>query len=374
VDRKLAVAYVESGQQAKAAAEFERVAARETEDPEVRRTALWQAAELQVAAADRASASRVYAEYVKRYPVPAGPALDARQALADLARDANDAAGRKRWLEDIIVADRAAGAERTDRTKFLAATAALELARPLDASARAIRLALPLEQSFAAKRKALEAALGAYGLAEEYGVAQVATASAFAMADLYRHLGRALLESDRPRGLDAEELEQYDVLLEEQAFPFEEKAIGIHERNVRLAAQGVYDEWVQRSYAELAQLKPGRYARAEVADAPATVPPLPPEADPAVQNQRGVQLRQAGQFADAKAAYERALTLDPNYADAERNLAILHDLYLDDPAAALPHFERYQLLTQGADTQVAAWVAELKARIAAVTRTAEATP
>ncbi|MDH4165368.1 MAG: tetratricopeptide repeat protein [Gammaproteobacteria bacterium] len=374
VDRKLAVAYVESGQQARAAAEFERVAARETEDPEVRRTALWQAAELQVAAGDPASASRVYAEYVKRYPAPVGPALDARQTLADLARDANDIEGRKRWLEDIIVADRGAGSARTDRTKYLAATAALELARPLDAAARTIRLALPLETSFAAKRKALEAALGAYGRAEEYGVAQVTTASAFAMADLYRHLGRALLESDRPNGLDAEELEQYDVLLEEQAFPFEEKAIGIHERNARLAAQGVYDEWVQRSYAELAQLKPGRYARAEVADAPATVPPLPPEADPAAQNQRGVQLRQAGRFADAKAAYERALTLDPNYADAERNLAILHDLYLDDPSAALPHFERYQLLTQGADTQVAAWVAELKARIAAVTRTAEATP
>ena len=268
VDRKLAVTYVESGQQAKAAAEFERIAARVTEDPEVRRTALWQAAELQVAAGDRASASRVYAEYVKRYPVPVGPALDARQTLADLARDANDAAGRKRWLEDIIVADRAAGAERTDRTKFLAATASLELARPLDASARAIRLALPLEKSLPAKRKALEAALGAYGSAEEYGVAQVTTASAFAMADLYRHLGQALMDSDRPKNLDAEELEQYDVLLEEQAFPFEEKAIGIHERNARLAAQGIYDEWVQKSYAELAQLKPGRYARAEVAEAP----------------------------------------------------------------------------------------------------------
>ena len=74
------------------------------------------------------------------------------------------------------------------------------------------------------------------------------------------------------------------------------------------------------------------------------------------------------------AGFARALVLDPNYADAERNLAILHDLYLDNPSAALPHFERYQLLTQGADTQVTAWVAELKARIAAVNRTAEATP
>ncbi len=376
VDRKLAVAYVESGQSAKAAVELERVAARETEDPEVRRAALWQAAELQTAAGDRVAAARVYASYVQRYPVPAGPALDARQALADMARDAGDTAGRARWLEDIIVADRAAGAERSDRTKYLAATAALELARPLDAAARGIRLALPLEKSFADKRKALEAALNGYGRAEEYGVAQVTTASVFAMADLYRDLGKALLESDRPRNLDADELEQYDVLLEEQAFPFEEKAIGIHERNARLAAQGVYDEWVQKSYAALAQLKPARYARTEIAeDAPALAAgqvALPAEADPAVQNQLGVQSRMAGRFAEAQAAYERALALDPNFADAERNLAILQDLYLDNPAAALPHYERYQLITQGADKEVSAWLVELKTRLAAVTRTAEA--
>ena len=235
---------------------------------------------------------------------------------------------------------------------------------------------MPLEKSFAAKRKALEAALSGYGRAEEYGVAQVTTASVFAMADLYRNLGKALLESDRPRNLDAEELEQYDVLLEEQAFPFEEKAIGIHERNARLAAQGLYDEWVQKSYAELAQLKPGRYARTEIAGESVALVAgqvaLPPEADPAEQNKQGVQQRKAGQFAEAKAAYERALALDPNFADAERNLAILQDLYLDDPAAALPHFERYQLLTQGADKEVTAWLVELKARLAAVTRTAEA--
>ncbi len=374
VDRKLAVAYLESGQPLQAAAEFERVAARLTEDPEVRRAALWQAAELQQAAGDRAAAARVYAEYVKRYPRPAGAVLDALQALADLARDANDVDGRTRWLEEIIDADRTAGSERTDRTKFLAANAALELARPLDAAARAIRLALPLEKSFPAKRRALEAALGAYGRAEEYGVAQVATASAYAMADLYRHLGRALLDSDRPRDLDADELEQYEVLLEEQAFPFEEKAIGIHEANARLAAQGVYDEWVQKSYAELAELNPGRYARTEASSMPATGSVLAPELDAAAQNLAGVSLRRSGKFAEARAAYERALALDPTCADAERNLAILQDLYLDDPSAALPHYERYQLLTQGSDTQVTAWLTELKARLGSVTRTAEVQP
>ena len=111
---------------------------------------------------------------------------------------------------------------------------------PLDATARADPAdACRSTSALAAKSKALEQALGAYGQAEEYGVAQVTTAATYAMADLYRHLGKALLDSERPRELDAEELEQYDMLLEEQAFPFEEKAIGIHERNARRAAEGI---------------------------------------------------------------------------------------------------------------------------------------
>ena len=373
VASKLAVAYVEAGQPAKAATEYERVAASADETIEVRRAALWQAGELQLAAGDKAAAGRVYADYVERFPAPAAAAIDARQTLADLALDTGDATSRARWLGEVVRADQAAGPERTDRTRFLAANASLELARPLDAKARAIRLVLPLEKSFAAKRKALESALDAYAAAEEYGVAQVTTAAAYAMADLYRDLGRALLESDRPQGLDDEELEQYVLLLEEQAFPFEEKAIDLHERNARMAAQGTYDEWVRRSYADLAQLKPGRYAREERA-ADATAGEAVTALEAAAANREGVLQRRDGNFAAARAAYERALTLDPTHADAERNLAILLDLYLEDPSAALPHYERYQALTQGADKEVTAWLVELKTRLTAVTRTAGAQP
>jgi len=370
---KLAVAYTESGQPVRAATEYERIAASASESADVRRAALWQAGELRLAAGDESGAARVYADYVQQFPLPAAAAIDARQTLADLARGAHDAVAREHWLGEIVKADAAAGTERTDRTRYLAASASLELARPLDARARAIRLALPLEQTFAARRKALEAALDAYAAAEGYGVADVATAATYAMADLYRDLGRALVESDRPKGLEQEALEQYTLLLEEQAFPFEEKAIGLHERNARLASQGVYDEWVRRSFADLAQLLPARYAREERFAEPATDPATPVMAA-ADANREGVTRRRAGDFTAARAAYEQALTLDPSYADAERNLAILHDLYLDDPTAALPHYERYQALTQGADPEVTAWLVELKTRLAAITRTAGAQP
>ena len=56
-------------------------------------------------------------------------------------------------------------------------------------------------------------------------------------------------------------------MLEEQAFPFEEEAIELHEVNAARTVDGLYDEWVQKSLAQLAILVPVRYAKAEQGEA-----------------------------------------------------------------------------------------------------------
>jgi tetratricopeptide (TPR) repeat protein len=413
--RKLAVAYLEAGHSQQAAIELERVAAREGEDLEVRRTALWQAAELYAGANDRAGATRAYTSYVEHYPSPYAAAIDARQALADLSQASGDFAGRQRWLQSLVDADAAAGAARTDRSRYLAAHGALELARPHDDLARAVRLTVPLDRALLAKKTATEQALAGYSRAAQYGVADVTTPATYAMADLYRHLGKSLMESERPAGLSQEEREAYDVLLEEQAFPFEEKAIQIHETNARRAVDGVYDEWVRKSYGALAEMKPARYARAELD--PVSV--APPPADPASQaaakpvapdvtpqlaasrdalaagraaeaeeslksvlavapgnaeglNRLGIAYRQLGRMKEAKDAYERAIAADPGFAAPRRNLAILLDLYLGQPAAALEQYEKCQQLGAGADKDVDTWLVELRTRMNQAQRTAEA--
>jgi hypothetical protein len=94
-------------------------------------------------------------------------------------------------------------------------------------------------------------------------VAEVATAAVYRTADLYTDFSQALLKSQRPKGLNAEETEQYNIMLEEQAFPFEEKAIEIHEINAKRTSQGIYDNWVKQSFAALAKLRPARYAKSE---------------------------------------------------------------------------------------------------------------
>ncbi|MEZ5563522.1 MAG: tetratricopeptide repeat protein [Gammaproteobacteria bacterium] len=263
VTAKLALALREDQRSAEAAAEYERIADSADQSPGLQRSALWQAAELYTAAGQRAGEVRVYTALVARFPVPAGEALEARLKLADLAAADGDVAARKRWLEAIVKADREMGAERSDRSRFLAATSAIELARPLRDAFNAVALTAPLDKSLKLKKSRMEQALQAYGQAADYGVAEVTTAATFETADLYYQLSRDLLASERPKDLDADEVEQYDVLLEEQAFPFEEKAIDLYRVNAERAVDGVYDEWVKASYARLAVMVPARWSRTE---------------------------------------------------------------------------------------------------------------
>src|SRR5690606_35411254 len=122
----------------------------------------------------------------------------------------------------------------------------------------------PLKRSLTPKRKAMETAMAAYKLAAEYQVAEVTTAATYEMAELYRTLAKDLMQSERPRNLKGDELEQYELLLEEQVFPIEEQAIQVHELNAARTKDGMNDEWVRKCLQVLAELKPARYAKTEL--------------------------------------------------------------------------------------------------------------
>jgi TolA-binding protein len=266
VTRKLAVAYSESNHPAEAAAAFEQIAQTPTESPELQREATLQAADLYDKAGNPAKSRAMLEAFVKRFPQPLNPAMEARNKLSLIAAKLGDLNARDYWLKEIVNADRAAGAARTDRSKALAAKATLALATPARDEFMRIKLVIPLKKSLAEKRKAMEAALKAYTQAADYQVAEVTTAATYESAELYRQLGKDLMSSERPNKLSKDELEQYNVLLEEQAFPFEEKAIQLHEVNTARVKDGTYDEWVQKSFAALAQLNPGRYAKVEIGE------------------------------------------------------------------------------------------------------------
>jgi outer membrane protein assembly factor BamD (BamD/ComL family) len=263
---KLAVAYQKTGDWSKAAAELETVAAH-GETAELKRDAVWQSADLYSRAGNTQESQRVFRDYIRRFPAPAAEAIEARQRLADLYAQQKDSGQQHYWLQQIIDADQHAGAERTDRTRLLAGRAALILADAYYPAYAAVKLNNPLKKSLALKKQVMEELLAKYRAAGEYGIAEITTAATYRTAQIYSDLGRAILDSERPKGLSALELEQYNVLLEEQAYPFEERAIALHEANARRTIENIYDDAVKMSFAALRKLLPVRYAKTEKGEA-----------------------------------------------------------------------------------------------------------
>lgn len=267
-DKKLAHVYEKDGRLAAAGAAYARIAQREVESPELRREAAWRAAELFDQARAGAAALQAYDFYLQRFPQPLERAQRARRRLADLARDERgDRARYAQLLREIVAADRAAGTRGDEASRTMAAQASLELGRLEAAAARAVALRLPVDKSLPVRKAATESAIALFAQAASYGYADIVTAATYELGMVYRDLGRALLDSERPGKLAREELEQYNVLLEEQAFPFEEKAIAAHEANLARLRQGVWDEWIRRSTVALAELSPGKYGKREQREA-----------------------------------------------------------------------------------------------------------
>jgi cellulose synthase operon protein C len=264
VTAKLAVAYSSVNRPGAAAAEFEAIAANPAETKAVQREALMQSADLYAKAGNTPKATSMLEKFVDTNPSPLVDAEEARQHLAEYAQRSSNVGRRDYWYHEIIRADEQAGAQRTDRTHYLAAKAQLALAQPARDAFREVRLTAPLKKSLIVKRNALETAMDGYKRAADYQVAEVTTAATFEMAELYRTLAKDVMASERPKNLKGEELEAYNSLLEEQVFPFEEQSIKAHELNAARAKDGVYDEWVRKSFKALAELKPARYGKTEL--------------------------------------------------------------------------------------------------------------
>ncbi len=263
VTKKIAYVYREDGRLTQAAEEYVRIET-ETDDEEIRREALLTAAELYEQAGDRALTLMVYQRYVAYFPEPIELNIETRNKISLLLKAGNDHEGYLKQLEQIVVIDAAAGDKRTARTRYLAAHAALVLAERSYDRFAAVRLVNPLEASLRSKQALMKEVTQQFNQLLDYEVADVTAASTFYLAEVYAHFSVALMESERPGNLTPLELEQYELAIEEQAYPFEEKAIVVHESNLELISLGVFNSWIEKSLQKLAKVMPARYDRPEV--------------------------------------------------------------------------------------------------------------
>lgn len=262
VPDKLALVYLSSKQNSKAAGELENIAS-VSKDPAKVREARWQAAELYEKSGNPKQAIQAYTQYFTQFPRPFERSIEARNKVADLYKRSGNRRAYNKTLKELVSNEARGGNQRNARTKFLGVSAAFILVEPQYNAFKKTRLTIPLKSSLKRKKKSMKSALAAYEKIARYQIAEFTTAASYQIAEIYNQFSKDLIKSQRPRNLKADELEQYNVLLEEQAYPFEEKAIKIHEANAARTAQGIYDQWVKKSLEALKKLKPNQYRKTE---------------------------------------------------------------------------------------------------------------
>jgi tetratricopeptide (TPR) repeat protein len=259
----IAQAYRESGQLSRAAGEYERLAS-ESKDEALRSESLLAAGDLYQQSNANDKALDAYRRYLNEFPRPVEAALETRFKVSEIYKATHDDSLYQKELAEIVKIDATAGSERTSRTRTLAARSALVLAEQLYRDFVAVKLRQPFETSLKEKQQRMDATIDAMNRLVEYEIADVTAAATYYMAETYFDFSRSLKESERPTDLQATDMEKYEADLDETAFPFEEKAIKVHEKNMEMLHAGVLDEWTQKSLSRLGELMPGRYAKNEV--------------------------------------------------------------------------------------------------------------
>ena len=67
-----------------------------------------------------------------------------------------------------------------------------------------------------------------------------------------------------------------------------------------------------------------------------------------------------GEIKQARNNYIKAINLNPSYAIAHYNLALLYDIYLQDIEPAIKHYEKFMLLQKMPDETTKNWIKHLK--------------
>jgi outer membrane protein assembly factor BamD (BamD/ComL family) len=176
--KQIAFVYRQSGQLSRAAGEYNRIAS-ESEDPALRGEALLVSGDLYEQSNEKSRALDVYVRYVKEFPHPVETAVETRFKIAELRKAAHDEAGYHQELAEIVRVDAAAGGERTDRTRTLAARSALVLAEKLYGEFAAVKLTQPFESSLQVKQQLMDSLIKSLDKLVEYELADVTAAATY---------------------------------------------------------------------------------------------------------------------------------------------------------------------------------------------------
>lgn len=260
--RKLAFAYRSNEQWSQAAESYLWLHERDS-DEEIKREALFVAAEMYEKNKSYDTAITYFKRYAYVYEEPFDTRMEARYRLALNYERLGDTVKKLYWLRRIIDADSEAGTKSSERSRWLAAWSHMEYGDYYKDLFDKVRLRLPLVKSLPKKQQALQLASSSYQKSADFGFLEFVSMSGYKLAGLYSDLSSSLRESPTPKGLSASDKETYGQIIAQQAEPLDELAISLHLANVERAWEGDFNSWIDDSFKQLIILQPKRFDKKE---------------------------------------------------------------------------------------------------------------
>jgi TolA-binding protein len=257
---KLVFAYLENKEPISAASKLEEIA-NTISDQEKASNSLYKAAEIYQENDFQNLAIPLLATFIDKYPNQFDLVIEAHNTHISYYNAQKNTVSKADWQKKLVNYEKSNSKFRTARSSSLAANAAFELTYSDLEKFESISLTLPLKKSLGKKTTALKNIVSQLEALTVYQDSVIMSAATFQIASVYRTLARDILESERPSSLNELQLEQYNILLEEQAYPFEEQAMDIYKINVEKVAQGHYDNWIERTFDVLAIMNPTEFER-----------------------------------------------------------------------------------------------------------------
>jgi len=271
IPAKLAKSYENLGQWHLAAAQL-LILAQGQGSTELKREAQYNAAEHYLKAGNLPKAITSFRTYAHNYPEPFDVAQEVRYKMSEFYQQTKEPNKQYYWYRKLISFHDKKLIEQkgnvnlgsaNGRSTYLVSVAALGLGEAHQQTFTRTKLTLPLNKSLKRKQKAMKSAIHYYQKLLSYQRAEFVPHGTFNLAQMYAQLAEDVMSSQRPKDLDELALEEYELILEEIAYPFEEKAIEIHVSNAERAWQNIFDAWVENSFAVLAELEPAQYNKKE---------------------------------------------------------------------------------------------------------------
>ncbi|MBI5748732.1 MAG: tetratricopeptide repeat protein [Nitrospinae bacterium] len=125
-----------------------------------------------------------------------------------------------------------------------------------------MKITQPFEETLSKKTELLNHLIKDYSDMARYKMPELLTEMFFSMGIALENFRDSILHSERPSDLTKEELEEYSFLLEEKAYPYDEKAVRVYENSLQISREyKVYNEWMRKGLERLVNLRPALYKR-----------------------------------------------------------------------------------------------------------------